>query len=58
AHWSEELFGLMLEKLGKRLRQEQDFRAQLAGAKLQGLGRRLTDKELFAKAGIVIQKVN
>ena len=47
----------MLEKLGKRLRQEQDFRAQLAGAKLRDSGRRLTDKELFARAGIIPRRM-
>lgn len=56
-HWTEELFGLMLEKMGERLKHETEFRAALMGAKLQGAGRRLTDKELFAKAGIIPRRM-
>ena len=47
----------MLEKMGERLRQEAEFRAALAGAKLGGASRRVTDKELFAKAGISVRRM-
>lgn len=57
-HWTEELFGLMLEKMSERLRQEAEFRAALAGAKLGGTSRRVTDRELFARAGIAVKRVN
>ena len=47
----------MLEKMSNRLKQEAEFQAVLAGAKLQGSGRRLTDKELFARAGIIPRRM-
>ena len=56
-YWTEELFALMLEKMDERLKQEAEFRASLAGTKLQGAGRRLTDKELFARAGIIPRRM-
>ena len=53
-NWTEEKLGMLMEKLGKRRREEIRLRARLAGVKMRGEeGELLSNKDFFRKHGII-----